>query len=105
MWFADKEVFPASAYLMTSRMDLLLEFRALPYNSTYSPPHETNDVLVSQVVPRSRRRRSNMREAWFPPPHHRPSNLLAVLWVQGVQVVPAQTQRNLSAVFFIPGPR
>lgn len=41
----------------------------------------------------------------LPLTHRAPSNLLAVLWVQGVQVVPAQTQRNLSAVFFIPGPR
>lgn len=41
----------------------------------------------------------------LPLTHHVSSNLLAVLWVQGVQVVPAQTQRNLSAVSFIPGPR
>lgn len=54
VWFADKKSFHASTYLMASCMDLLLEFRGLPYNSTYSPPHETNDVLVSQVVPRSR---------------------------------------------------
>lgn len=62
-----KKSFHASTYLMTSHMDLLLEFRALPYNSTYSPPHETNDVLVSQVVPVKKEAAATC-EAWFHSP-------------------------------------
>ena len=63
-----QESFHASTYLMTSCMDLFLEFRALSYNSIYSPPHETNDVTCqpgSSMVKKETQKHARPR---FPSP-------------------------------------